>query len=358
MRDGMFIGSISPQATRNPHTAIGIFMDASRTFDVPAIPTGETGDSNWAKEQLDKHNDVTALRRWKKSTFGTSGNYRGMPVYTVRHGQHIDPDELDLCFEQRAKEGYPVLQAVSEERNIETPRFQLGINTLDIALFALRQQANQELDAYVEVTRRQAEAAYEITGGNIFYLIETPCATILANIFRGKEWIIDWFCRALTRIVQALPKGAAWGFHFCYGDLSNSSIGDHGKLAETLEVYRWIYKPKYSVKMISRILRYLEDRGLVPELAQIPLAFGKRPPSLDIDDYHEYDSLYVPEGVALYAGAIHHSRQTDELCKLYPKLDDIFEYDDLGVSNSCGFGRSTAEQMFRCLDHMKQIVKV
>ncbi len=361
-RSGLFMGSISPHVARDPATAINAFMDVAGmppnetddSFHVPAIPLGETDDSNWAAQQLDALRGVSALRRLKKSTFGTTGNYMGMPIDIVRSGQHIDPSEINLFFAERAQNGYPILQTISKQRGITTPRMQLGINTIDIAIFSLRTGAADELDAFVEATRREAHTAWEATSGNIFYLIETPCATILANMLRGKESLIRWFAQALEKIICALPKDAAFGFHFCYGDLSNSSIGDLGTLAESLNLYKLIYKPEYSVKMISFVLRYLESKGLVPEFVQIPFAFGKRPPSLKPEDYEEYRHTYIPSGVMVYGGAVHHGLFTEDVCLLYPTFDEIFNQ-LVGFSNSCGWGRHTAAEMETCVRHMQRV---
>ena len=361
VRNGLFIGSISPEAATTPWTALDVFMnacgmrkDASAQFHVPAMPLGETDDSSWVDAQLDNVGKVSAIRRLKKSTFGASGNYRGMPVDIVRRGQTINPDELNLRFAERATAGYPILEQASRQRGVETPPLQIGINTLDLALFSLRFGAKKHLGAFIEATRREAYEAWTITGGNVFFLVETPCATILSNLTRGHQPLMDWFTGAILKIVRALPANSEWGFHFCYGDLSNSSIGDHGRLAEALQLYRLIYRPEQSVKMINQILYCLEDDGLSPSLIQYPLAYGKRPPSLDPYDYLPYRAAYVPKGTDVYAGAIHHGRSTDVLIPLYTVLDDVFGQ-QVGVSSSCGFGRHTAAQMQSCLRSMQVV---
>lgn len=361
VRNGLYVGSISPEVATTPTSAIKVFMDGcgmgsglTPLFDVPAMPLGETDDASWVDAQLANVGKVSAIRRLKTSTFGTSGNYFGIPIDIVRHGHTINPDELNLRFAERAKTGYPVLQQVSRERGVETPPLQIGINTLDLAIFSLRSGAKKHFDAFVEATRREVQEVWEITGGNVFFLIETPCATILSNLTRGYWPLINWFKEALLRIVQTLPAGAKWGFHFCYGDLSNSAIGDHGKLAEKLDLYQRIYNPRWSVRMINFILYLLEEEGLVPSLVQYPLAYGKRPPSLNPDDYIAYRSLYIPEGTAVYAGAIHHGRSVDVLVPLYNMLDEVFGR-RVGVSNTCGYGRHSANQMYSCLKSMQQV---
>lgn len=361
VRNGLFMGSISPEVASTPKEAVEVFMDAcgmkanaSPLFTVEAMPLGETDDKTWIDAQLNNIPNVSAIRRLKKPTFGTSGNYRGMPIDVVRRGQSIDPAELNLRFAERARNGYPILQQVSQERGVKTPPLQIGINTLDLALFSLRFGAKKHLDAFVEATRREAHEAWEATGGNVVFLIETPCATILANLARGHQSLINWFAGALLKIVQALPKGAKWGFHFCYGDLSNSSIGDHGKLAETLQLYRWIYRPEWSVKMIDHILHHLERYGYIPSFIQYPLAYGKRAPSLNPADYAAYRKAYVPEGTNVYAGAIHYRRSSSVLVPLYSMLDDVFGQ-RVGVSSSCGWGRHNARQMYRCVRNMQLV---
>ena len=364
VRNGLYIGSISPEAATTPRTALDIFMNSCgmrdgrpTQFNVPAMPLGETDSTAWVDAQLDSIGKVGAIRRLKKSTFGVSGNYSGIPVDIVRRGHTIDPDELNLRFAERAAVGYPILEQASNDRGVTTPPLQIGINTLDLALFSLRFGAKKHLDAFIEATRRETHEAWEVTQGNVFFLIETPCATILANLFRGYQPLIDWFTDALVKIIKALPKGAEWGFHFCYGDLGNSSIGDHGRLAETLQLYRLIYRPEQSVRMINHVLYCLEDDGLRPSLIQYPLAYGKRPPSLNPQDYRAYRATYIPEGTDVYAGAIHHARSADVLIPLYTILDEVFGQ-RVGVSSSCGYGRHTAVQMYDCLKRMQQVAAV
>lgn len=359
VRNGLFIGSVSPEAATTPWTALDIFMNAcgmrkgtSPQFHVPAMPLGETDDSSWVDAQLDNVGKVSAIRRLKRSTFGKSGNYSGIPIDIVRRGHAINPDELNLRFAERAAVGYPILEQASRQRGIDTPPLQIGINTIDLALFSLRFGAKKHLDTFIEATRREAHEAWEIAGGNVFFLIEMPCATILSNLSRGSQPLIDWFTNALLKLVRSLPKGAEWGFHFCYGDLSNSSIGDHGWLAENLELYRLIYRPKWSTKMINSILSAMEQEGLIPTLVQYPLAYGKRAPSLNPDDYIAYRNIYVPEGTDVYAGAIHHGHSADVLVPLYAMLDEVFGR-RVGVSSTCGYGRHSAVQMLSCLKSMQ-----
>lgn len=361
VRNGLYIGSISPEIATTPTSALNVFMDGCgmgnglpQQFNVPAIPLGETDDSSWVDAQLDNVGKVSAIRRLKRASFGRTGNYGGIPIDVVRRGQTVNPDELNLRFAERAGVGYPILQQVSEERGIVTPPLQIGINTLDLALFSLRFGAKKHLSAFIEATRREAHEAWEITGGNVFFLIETPCATILSNLTRGYWPLINWFTEALTQVVKALPKEAKWGFHFCYGDLSNSSIGDHGRLAERLKLYQLIYRPEWSRKMISFILYMMEHDGLVPALVQIPLALGKRPPSLSPDDYVAYRGMHIPSSTEVYAGAIHHGRSADVLVPLYKMLDEVFGR-RVGVSATCGFGRHSAPQMMSCLKSMQVV---
>lgn len=361
-RDGLYIGSISPGVATTVRDAVTVFTSPlvkaaagePGGYQLPAVPMGETDDPNWVDAQLACLDQVSALRRVKRSTFGRSGNYRGIPIYLRRRGAQIDPDELNLRFADRVNAGYSTYVEVCKERGIDVPRLQLGINTLDLAFFGLRADARTQLGAFVERTRREVAEAWEVTGGNLLLLVETPCATILANMFRGSRWILDWLAASLEALVSSFPAEAPWAFHFCYGDLSNSSLGDHGRFAETLGFYRLLYKPEYSVKMANHVLRRLEGRGLVPEFVQYPLALGKRPPSVIPADYAAFRNAYLPNGTRAYGGAIHSARSTEELRGIYGVLDDIFGH-QVGMSSSCGYGRQTGAQMNRCLDHMAKL---
>jgi hypothetical protein len=361
-RDGLFVGSIAKGAAVDTAAAVEIFTEACRheaedgrgPFEAPAIPLGEVDDSNWVDAQLACMDKVTSVRRLKRSTFGTNNNYTGMPAYRVRRGQRINPDELDLRYVTRVREGYPAFQQVYRDKEIDLPRVQVGISTVDMALFALRWGAKKQLDAFIEATRRETAEVYELTEGNVFFFVETPCAIILSSMFQGRDSVVGWFATTFDKVVSALPEGAGWGFHFCYGDLDNSSIGDHGRLASGLQLRKLIYKPERTVKVVNAMLHRVEDSGHVPELVHYPFALGKRPPSLDAGDYEAYRQAYVPEGTKVFAGAIHSERTVDELNGLYPVLDDVFGK-RVGMANSCGYGRHTPQHMFECMDRMSHV---
>ncbi|MFD5824354.1 hypothetical protein [Lentzea sp. NPDC060358] len=353
-RDGLFIGSISPEVTTDAAGAAELFTEAARSFRLPAVPLGETDDPNWVLEQLGALEAVPALRRLRRGNAARTGNYTGITTYVRRRGHHVDPGDLDLRIATRVDAGFPVLREVAERQGVPVPRLQVGVNTLDLAVFGLGFGVRSELGAFVEATRRETLAAWERTGGNVFFLVETPVAIVLANLARGHGGVLNWLAGALERVVGALPAGAPWGFHFCYGDLGNNSIGDHGAVAERLGLHRLLYRPAHSVRMIGTVLRRLAESGHVSELVHVPLALGKRPPSLASEDYEAYRAMVVPEETKVFAGAIHHGRSTEELVALYRVLDDVFGR-RVGMANSCGLGRHSADQVHVCLGHMRAL---
>jgi hypothetical protein len=362
-RPCLYIGSTSYDVS-TPREAIAYFTEpltssrdeADGPIPAPAIPTGETTDHNWVSRQLAQFDHIRAFRRLKRGTFGESGRYWGIPAYVARKGQVADVDDINLLLADRARDEFPVWQAVCAEAGLGDQRFQVGINVVEILLFALRFGAKKQLEPFIEANRREAAAIWELTGGKAFFLVETPTATILANMTRGNRALLDWYATTFERLLRTLPDGAGWGFHFCDGRLGGRAIGDHG-IFRALGVRKILYKTRYTVAMSNHILRHLEDAGLTPELAQYPLALGDRAPSLDVRDHADYRDLHIPDGMRVYAGAVSDKLSFDEHARLYQALDDVVGQ-RVGMATTCGFGSSDLAAMKHCLDVTRRLAYV
>lgn len=362
-RPGLFIGSTTYQI-KDTKVAMDRFADPltrrrtkdAGSFKIPALPHGETSDSHWVDEQLGQLDGVSAFRKIKPSTFGRTENYLGIPFYVAKKGQIADVNEIDLLLYKRALHAYPIFQTVCKERGVEGQRLQIGINTIDLLIFGLWTGAPKQLDAFIERTRREAQQIWELTGGNVFFLIESPTATIMANLFRGKEKVLKWYAEAFAKLIQALPAGAGWGFHFCDGRLGGDALGDQGILKK-MALHKAIYKPEYTVQMNNYVIRYLEAKGLIPELVQYPLALGSRVPSLDVNDYAAFRGIYLPEATQAYAGAISAKLEFWQQKILFLILDEIFGQ-RVGMSCTCGHGSDDLATMRACIDLMCRVAYV
>jgi hypothetical protein len=356
-RPGLYIGSTSYEIDEIDR-AMNYFARpiSSGHFTTPALAHGETSDSHWVAEQLKQLKNVSALKCVRPGKFDETEKYYHLPRYVVRPGQAIDPDQLDLLFYRRAQQVFPVFQSTCDVHHLKDQRLQIGINTIDLMLFGLWWQGPGQLDVFIERTRRETHQIWELTGGKVFFLIETPTATILANMLRGKRKLLDWYTQAFTKLVKSLPPGAGWGFHFCYGRLGGDALGDQGIL-KPLQLRRLIYKPRYTVQMSNHVLSGLAKQGLIPELVQYPFALGSRPPSLKPRSYEPFRKLVLPDDVRAYAGAISPRLNLTQQANLFHLLDDVFRQ-RVGMSASCGYGSDDLDTMAASIRMMEQIAAV
>lgn len=350
-RKRLYIGSTA-KGVRTTKDAVNRFLDLPGT---PATPLGEVDDLHWIYKQFMGLDNVTALKRVKPSTFNKTENYFDIGKFETIKGQKADVNQINLRFFDRVDEDYPILEEACRERKISVPRVQVGINTIDLLVFALRDKADEQLNSFIEATRREMAAIWKRTGGNAFFLIETPSATIAANATKGNKKILNWYANAIVKLVRALPKGAGYGFHFCTGRLGDRAVGDHGVL-RLLHARTVMYNPKYTVKLILCVLAALRDAGCrLPELVHIPMALGSRPPSSRGRHYRAYAALRnIDPAIDVYAGAISAKQSLRRQKKLYAMLDKIFGR-IVGVATTCGFGSGDRRIMNACMHRMAHI---
>ncbi len=360
-RPGLYIGSTSYEVndieTALRHFAGPLLIQSGGThnqFPLAALPLGEVSDHHWVDEQLAQFDNISAFKKLKKSTFGTSENYLGMPAYSPRSGMDVDPSQINLLYADRVYEGYPIFQRVCTDNYLGRQRLQVGINLIDVLIFALRNHAGDYLDVFIERARQEMDEVWRLTEGNAFFLIETPSFTIMTSTGIRNETLVNWFTNAFAKLLHALPSGAPWGFHFCNGRLGGRALLDQG-FTRLINASRWGFHPNYMVSSTNTLLSTLEEWGFVPELVQIPFTMGwERPPSQNREDYEPYRNLYIPSTTQVYAGIVNPFLNYQQHEMLFRWLDDVFGQ-RVGMSSTCGFGSSSIDVMRYCISTMTHL---
>lgn len=325
----------------------------------PAFPGGEPTDSHWVYEQLQQFDGISAFRRIKRGTFGISENYWGIPLYVPKWGQVADVNEINLLFEDRTRAIYPDFLKACESWKLGTPRYQVGINVVDLLIFGTWWWAPGQIESFIERTRIEVEAILELTKGNVFFVIESPTFKILSNLTRNRPSVLNWYLSVFSRIIR-LFQGTPYGFHFCDGRLGGDALGDQG-FTRKLSLHDRIHSPERTVEASNFLLHGLEDMGLAPDLAHYPFVVGSRKPSLDPEPYKAYRGLYVPEKTQLFGGAISSRLEFDEQSQLYRILDDVLGRPGkplVGSATTCGSGSDDLPTMRACFDRIVHVASM
>lgn len=355
-RQALCLGSAA-KSIRTTRRALEIFgghlLLKEKSTAMPALAAGETGDPMWSKRQLDAIAELPQVKVLRKGTFDETGRYIDAPLLRLEEGKTITAAELNLFFTTRVNEAYGPFERFCKDNKLSVPLL-VGINTIDILLLALPFNRVQLLDAFIERTRLEAEEIWRRTGGNVVFLIESPMATILANLsetfiaklFPGRHSLMEWLIEAFLKLLQALPQGAKWGFHFCFGRVGNKAMWEKFRAVA--------YKTKRTVDFSNRLFAYLAQHGFIPLFVHYALRFGRLAPSTHASDYEDFRRLILPETVLVFAGAIDPSLPLDVQLKIYEMLDTVFRR-TVGVAATCGYGSVTLEEMEASLRRMYEV---
>lgn len=312
-----------------------------------AVTGGEVTDPNWVDEQLKQFQRISAFLTLKKGNFGETLSYFGIPAYMTKPGQIANPDQINLLYADRAAQNWPIIK-----KKAPGERMQVGINVIDLLIFGLRKGADRQLESFIEAAKREMERIWKLTGGRAFFLLETPTLTILSNATRNKPELMQWYLKAFKKLIAVIPKGAGWGFHFCYGRLGGNALGDHG-LLQLIGIPQRVYHLDETVSMNNFMLHGLEEEGMIPEVVQYPLIFGtKKPPILDPGFYNPFGKLYVPRKTEIYAGLISPHLQLPQQVDLIHTMDKKLKManrpqERVYLAGTCGWGSSTLKEMLQ-----------
>jgi hypothetical protein len=244
-------------------------------------------DPSWSGEQLKYIGQLPAVDVLWRGRYPEIDRYLAAPIMRLKG--YIQPNELDLGFARHTRQAYRGFTDVCEQYKLEIP-LQVGVNTIDIMLLAFRFGAKKALDTFVERTRQEVEKIWNLTGGNVVFMLETPMANLLTNLTRGYKPILKWFAHAFARLVTAFPPSARWGFHFCWGRVGNSALLDSDIVASSLNLYK-LYDFRWMVLLANTLHDAIAKAGRTPSFVHLPLCIGKRQPLLNPADYEVFGGL-------------------------------------------------------------------
>ena len=350
VRPGLVIGSTSHEVktTKQALEIFGNHLLTPNPIPMPALAAGEVGDPMWSKRQLTGIGQLSQVRVIREGKFEETGRYIHAPLMLLRKGERISSNDLRLYFTERLNEAHGPFQTFSRQYNVKLPQL-VGINTIDILLlaFGLRLDIPGELlDTFIERTKRETAEIWRRTQGNVVFLVESPMANILANLTRGAKGLANWLLDAFLKLMQALPHGAKWGFHFCFG-----RVGDKAMFERLRKV---VYSPKYTVDFSNLLFGHLAAHGFTPAFVHYPLRFGHRSPSTSPGDYQEYRRINLPASVQVFGGAIDPCMEFEKQRRIYLTLDQCFGR-TVGVASTCGYGSMNRRDMELSLTRMYEV---
>jgi hypothetical protein len=286
------------------------------------------------------------------------------PILLLRKGKRLSPDKLDWGIVRRTRQmiapytrvtnAYTLSPAQEDNRTVP---LQVSINSIDILALAFRTDAEQVLDATIQRLYWDLTAIWELTKGNVVFVLESPIVHLIATATHCKaRSVINWFAGAFLRVLGALPDGAKWGFHFCNRRIASwtrldTSIARLAQLPQVVHDFQW------TVKLSNFLLDYFETHGFSPTFVHYPLVLEDRRPNFSKQGFLQFKNLRVADSTRVYFGAVHPQCKVKELVYLYQWLDDLLKRREgsVGVSPSCGWGLSTKEEMTKSFALMRTI---
>ena len=358
LRHALCVGSTSREVATT-HRALEIFSEyllpAEAPLAMPALAGGEIGDHMWSKRQLDGIAKLSGVTEIRPGKFELTGRYIDAPLMKLEKAATISASELDLFFTQRVREAYGPFRRYCSKNKIDLPLL-VGVNTIDILLLSLWFDREQLLDVFIERTKQELSEIWKMTNGNVVFLIESPMATILANLTESslakliphRDRFMQWLIEAFLKLLQTLPEGAKWGFHFCFGRVGNKAMFE-----KTRGI---VYDAERTVNFSNRLFTFLAKEGFTPTFVHYPFRFGRLAPSLRAKDYNAFRNIQLPKSVLVFAGAIDPSLQPKDQLAVYEILDDVFGR-TVGVAATCGYGSMTLQEMIASLALMYEVAR-
>jgi hypothetical protein len=325
-RKSLLVGSIPASDAQQ---AVELALEALGP-ELLAIPDGETGERKaWVANIV---NGLATNPAVKLKKAGGWTSYDDRPVFKLRRGQSLTADSLELGYHQAYLDSQPVVAAALRDHGLSTPPFQVGIaSPFDLALFslgpigALRHRAGFTGAAVREVAAVTAEARDDVV-----FQVELPAELVF--VVRSpalvRKTVARWMGRMATEVPRAVPAGARFGIHLCYGDLGNRSL------------VKGLRDCSAAVELANAITS--KWPGAVHlDYVHIPFAAGDEPPTTDRAYYAPLRRLRLPARTRLVAGFVHEALSPAQKATILGLIDEASGR-SVDVAAACGLGRRDA----------------
>ncbi|MCT7660701.1 hypothetical protein [Mycobacterium deserti] len=314
------------------------------------IPDGETGPRRQWVTSI-----ITGLREHPALVLKRDGrwsDYNDRPHYRVRRGATLDPDQLQLGYDEALRESQPVLNGLVSKHGLKAAVYQVGIASgFDLALMAFglvgalryrrafNSAASREMRSIQSIVDNDDDNADDNdVDKDVVFQLEVPVE--LATVSRApralRPAMARWMAGVSVELAHMAPGGTKMGIHLCFGDLNHRA---HLKAGATCAP---------AVELTNAIIaRWPSHTSLT--YVHIPLAAGEDPPSLAESYYAPLAKLSLPTDTRLVAGFVHEALPADQLRDVLTMVESAVGR-RVDIAAPCGLGRrdaATARDLMR-----------
>jgi len=339
-RNTLLVGSIPAADT---HDAVDLAL-TELGHTLMCLPDGETGSrSQWVASIIGALRDHPALELKRD---GQWSDYNDRPHYRVRRGATLDPDLLELGYNDAIRQSRPVLDSLVAKHGLDGALYQVGVASgFDLALLAFGPVAALRYrKAFNLAASREMRSIRHILDDDVVFQIELPAE--LVAVSRAPRALrpatARWMARVSVEPARLAPSGTKFGIHLCFGDLHHQALMKVGKdCAPAVQLANAIAARWPS----STRLMYLH----------IPLAAGDNPPSLTESYYAPLANLAVPPHTRLVAGFVHEALSPYQLRVVLSMVESAYGR-PVDVAAPCGLGRRDAAMARDLMRASRQLI--
>jgi hypothetical protein len=310
---------------------------------LPALPSGELeDDAGWAADRLEEFAKLPGVRTVKKCRLNTL-SYLGAPVYAIRHGEILHPDNINLHYAERAAANLPAFKTIQQKGELSHLKYQVCIiNPIDLAWLGFL-GSKRALDAFKLATWREVGEVVNLVGAKTLTVqIDTPVSNIATNFLAGNEKVIAGLARTLQDLIAGFPPGVETGVHLCDGRYRARPLGP-----------ALLYAMRPMAKMALAIGQH------VPNLHYIhtPVVAGMRHPRKPGSFYKGLEILReLPDAIGLYMGMVHPNEPLADQLALLRHLQERVGREEVGVGFTCGLASMDGATASRTMVRMCELV--
>lgn len=338
----LFVGSMTDDVASTNAEAMHLMARLCGRH-LPALPSGELeDDAGWAAGRLEEFAKLPGIKTVKKCRLKTL-SYLGAPVYTIRRGENLHPNDINLHYAERAAANFPAFKAIRQEQELAHLKYQVCIiNPIDLAWFGFF-GSRRALDAFKLATWREVSEVVNLVGAkNLTLQIDTPVSNIAANFLAGNKEVIAGLARTLQDLIAGFPPGVETGVHLCDGRYRARALGP-----------ALLYRMKPMAKMALAIGQHVSNLHYI----HAPVVAGMRHPRKPGLFYKGLEILRkLPDPIGLYMGMVHPNEPLSDQLTLLRHLQERVEREEVGVAFTCGLASMDGSTANRTMVRMRELV--
>jgi methionine synthase II (cobalamin-independent) len=308
-----------------------------------ALPSGELeDDAGWAADRLEEFARLPGVKTVKKCRLRML-SYLGAPIYVVRRGENLNPDDINLHYVERAATNFSDFKVIRSQPELSHLKYQVCIiNPIDLAWLGFF-GSRRALEAFKLATWREVNQLADLVGGgNVTLQVDTPVSNIAANLLAGNDDVIGWFARMLQDLVAGFPAGVETGVHLCDGRYKGRPLGP-----------ALLYGMRPMAKIALAIGQHVADLRYI----HAPVIAGMHRPRKPGSFYEGLEILQrLPDSIDLYLGMVHPDEPLLDQFTLLRHLRDRVGKEEVGVAFTCGLASMDGSMANRTMVRMRELV--